>query len=111
MDPMYSQKLVFEGISVDVNGDGSQHHLDATVGRSKAGRMDLSEFGVNRPFSSAFKQATYRTLDYLMLLGYTREQALLFLTAAPIDCVSHYRSHPDDGIELIQRPSSSTSPL
>jgi hypothetical protein len=34
MDPMYSQKLVFEGISVDVNGDGSQHHLDATVGRS-----------------------------------------------------------------------------
>lgn len=24
-----------------------------------------------------------------MLLGYTREQALLFLTAAPIDCVSH----------------------
>lgn len=65
MDPMYSQKLVFEGISVDVNGDGSQHHLDATV---------------------AFKQATYRTLDYLMLLGYTREQALLFLTAAPIDC-------------------------
>lgn len=40
MDPMYSQKLVFEGISVDVNGDGSQHHLDATVGRSKASRMD-----------------------------------------------------------------------
>jgi formamidase len=35
MDPMYSQKLVFEGISVDVNGDGSQHHLDATVGTSK----------------------------------------------------------------------------
>ena len=32
MDPMYSQKLVFEGISVDVNGDGSQYHLDATVG-------------------------------------------------------------------------------
>ena len=32
MDPMYSQKLVFVGISVDVNGDGSQYHLDATVG-------------------------------------------------------------------------------
>jgi hypothetical protein len=32
MDPMYSQKLVFEGISVDVTGDGTQHHLDATVG-------------------------------------------------------------------------------
>ena len=45
---------------------------------------------LNQP---AFKQATYRTLDYLMLLGYTREQALLFLTAAPIDCVSRVLSN------------------
>ena len=36
MDPMYSQKLVFEGISVDVTGDGTQHHLDATVGEFSA---------------------------------------------------------------------------
>ena len=35
---MYSQKLVFEGISVDVTGDGTQHHLDATVGESRVWR-------------------------------------------------------------------------
>jgi len=42
MDPMYSQKLVFEGISVDVTGDGTQHHLDATVGESRYGAMSVA---------------------------------------------------------------------
>ncbi|EIW57927.1 Acetamidase/Formamidase [Trametes versicolor FP-101664 SS1] len=59
VDPLYSAKLVFEGISVDVHGDGKQ-----TV---------------------AFKQATLNAITYLMKLGYTREQAYLLLSAAPVE--------------------------
>jgi hypothetical protein len=72
--------------------------------------MAFQDSSIDFSSSIAFKQATYRTLDYLMLLGYTREQALLFLTAAPIDCVSRQGVYPDNGVELIQSLSSSTSP-
>ncbi|VDB88408.1 unnamed protein product [Peniophora sp. CBMAI 1063] len=64
IDPVYSQKLVFEGLSVDLHGDGKQYDMDATV---------------------AYKQAALNCIDYLMKLGYTREQAYLLLSAAPVD--------------------------
>ncbi|CDO75125.1 hypothetical protein BN946_scf185010.g50 [Trametes cinnabarina] len=59
VDPLYSAKLIFEGISVDVHGDGKQYNMDATV---------------------AFKQATLNAIAYLMKLGYN-----LLLSAAPVE--------------------------
>ncbi|KIP10997.1 hypothetical protein PHLGIDRAFT_28142 [Phlebiopsis gigantea 11061_1 CR5-6] len=64
IDPLYSAKLIFEGISVDYHGDGKQYNMDATV---------------------AYKQAALNTITYLMKLGYTREQSYLLLSAAPIE--------------------------
>ncbi|EIN04008.1 Acetamidase/Formamidase [Punctularia strigosozonata HHB-11173 SS5] len=64
VDPMYSAKLVFEGISVDYHGDGKQYNMDATV---------------------AYKQAALNAIEYLMKIGYTREQAYLLLSAAPVE--------------------------
>ncbi|KAL1413728.1 hypothetical protein Q8F55_001510 [Vanrija albida] len=64
VDPKYQDRLIFEGISVEVNGDGTQHYLDTTV---------------------AYKQAALNCMDYLTRLGYTREQAYLLLSAAPIE--------------------------
>ncbi|KAF9477743.1 Acetamidase/Formamidase [Pholiota conissans] len=64
IDPMYSQKLVFEGLSVDIHGDGKQYNMDATV---------------------AYKQAALNAIAYLMKLGYTREQCYLLLSAAPVE--------------------------
>ncbi|OBZ72564.1 Formamidase [Grifola frondosa] len=64
VDPLYSAKLIFEGISVDYHGDGKQYNMDATV---------------------AYKQATLNAIAYLMKIGYTREQAYLLLSAAPIE--------------------------
>ncbi|KAI0091273.1 Acetamidase Formamidase [Irpex rosettiformis] len=64
VDPMYSAKLIFEGISVDLHGDGKQYNMDATV---------------------AYKQAALNAIDYLMKIGYTREQAYLLLSAAPVE--------------------------
>ncbi|KAG7090074.1 hypothetical protein E1B28_011691 [Marasmius oreades] len=64
IDPLYSQKLIFEGISVDYHGDGKQYNMDATV---------------------AYKQAALNAINYLRKLGYTREQAYILLSAAPIE--------------------------
>lgn len=65
IDPVYSEKLVFEGIGVDLhNGTGEQFNMDATV---------------------AFKTAARNTIDFLGKLGYTKEQAILLLSAAPVD--------------------------
>ncbi|KAF5359715.1 hypothetical protein D9756_002920 [Leucocoprinus leucothites] len=64
VDPMYSQKLVFEGLSVNINGDGKQFNMDASV---------------------AYKQAALNAIGYLQKLGYTREQAYLLLSAAPVE--------------------------
>ncbi|KAF8556483.1 Acetamidase Formamidase [Imleria badia] len=55
VDPLYSAKLIFEGISVDIR---------ATV---------------------AYKQAALNAIAYLQKIGYTREQAYLLLSAAPIE--------------------------
>ncbi|GAA5852531.1 hypothetical protein JCM8547_002532 [Rhodosporidiobolus lusitaniae] len=64
IDPMYSQHLTFEGIGVDLHGDGSQKSMCATT---------------------AFKQASLNTMAYLKKLGYTIEQAHLLLSAAPVE--------------------------
>ncbi|KAF8155337.1 Acetamidase/Formamidase [Mycena galopus ATCC 62051] len=64
IDPLYSSKVVFEGISVDYHGDGKQYNMDATV---------------------AYKQAALNAIAYLMKIGYTREQAYLLLSAAPVE--------------------------
>ncbi|KAK4701788.1 formamidase, partial [Phenoliferia sp. Uapishka_3] len=58
IDPMYAQQIVFEGISVDVHGDGKQYSMDATV---------------------AYKQAALNCMAYLKKLGYTREQYIQIL--------------------------------
>ncbi|KZS92014.1 Acetamidase/Formamidase [Sistotremastrum niveocremeum HHB9708] len=62
IDPLYSAKLVFEGISVDYHGDGKQYNMDATV---------------------AYKQAALNAIAYLQKVS--REQAYLLLSAAPIE--------------------------
>jgi formamidase len=64
IDPVYSAKLVFEGLSVDVHGDGKQYNMDASV---------------------AYKQAALNAIAYLEKIGYTRQQAYLLLSAAPIE--------------------------
>ncbi|KIM85100.1 hypothetical protein PILCRDRAFT_817953 [Piloderma croceum F 1598] len=63
IDPLYSAKLVFEGISVDYHGDGKQYNMDATV---------------------AYKQAALNAIAYLQKV-FSREQAYLLLSAAPIE--------------------------
>ncbi|PPQ81300.1 hypothetical protein CVT26_015209 [Gymnopilus dilepis] len=64
IDPLYSQKLVFEGLGVDIHGDGKQYNMDASV---------------------AYKQAALNAIAYLMKIGYTREQSYLLLSAAPVE--------------------------
>jgi len=64
IDPMYSSKIVFEGLSVDVHGDGRQYNMDASI---------------------AYKQAALNAIAYLQKIGYTREQAYILLSAAPIE--------------------------
>lgn len=63
IDPQYLQQVTFQGISVDKAG--KQHCLDATV---------------------AYKQAAMNTIEYLhQNAGYTREQAYLLLSCAPVE--------------------------
>lgn len=64
IDPQYKEQIIFEGISVDVNGDGQQYFMDTTV---------------------AYKQAALNCMDYIQRLGYTREQAHLLMSAAPVE--------------------------
>lgn len=65
IDPVYSSKIVFEGVGVDLHeGTGYQGNMDAT---------------------QAYKTAARNCMDYIMKLGYTREQAYLLLSAAPIE--------------------------
>ncbi|GAA6062384.1 hypothetical protein JCM10212_003193 [Sporobolomyces blumeae] len=64
VDPLYSQQLTFEGIGVDVHGDGSQKSMCATT---------------------AFKQSALNCMAYLTKLGYTLEQVYILLSAAPTE--------------------------
>ena len=62
VDPQYSDYLVFEGISVD--DDGVQHYNDATV---------------------AYRRACLHAINYLSRFGYSREQAYVILSCAPVE--------------------------
>ncbi|KAI0766789.1 Acetamidase Formamidase [Irpex lacteus] len=69
VDPMYSAKLIFEGISVDLHGDGKQYNMDATV---------------------AYKQAALNAIEYLIkvskfLILRVTEEGNLLLSAAPVE--------------------------
>ncbi|KAG0145779.1 hypothetical protein CROQUDRAFT_671576 [Cronartium quercuum f. sp. fusiforme G11] len=63
IDPLYASQIVFQGLSFDLHADGRQYSMDATI---------------------AYKQAALNCIAYLQKLGYTREQAYLLLSAAPI---------------------------
>ncbi|MBD3671273.1 MAG: acetamidase/formamidase family protein [Gammaproteobacteria bacterium] len=62
LEPRYSNYLIFEGISVDE--DGEQHYLDAHV---------------------AYRQACLNAIEHLKLHGYTGEQAYAILGTAPVE--------------------------
>jgi formamidase len=62
LEPNYTKYLVFEGISVDE--DGEQKYLDAHV---------------------AYKQACLQAIDHLKGYGYTGEQAYMLLSTAPVE--------------------------
>ena len=62
LEPRYSNFLVFEGISV--NEQGEQRYLDAHI---------------------AYKNACLNAIEYLRTCGYTAEQAYIILGAAPIE--------------------------
>ncbi|MEM9629169.1 MAG: formamidase [Pseudomonadota bacterium] len=59
--PNYDDYLIFEGISVD--DDGNQHYLDMNV---------------------AYQQACLNAIEYMTKFGYSREQALAILGTAPV---------------------------
>jgi formamidase len=62
VEPRYSEFLVFEGFSVDEQGN--QHYLDAHV---------------------AYRRACLAAIDYLKKFGYTGEQAYMILGTAPVE--------------------------
>ncbi|KAJ7239374.1 Acetamidase Formamidase [Mycena haematopus] len=66
IDPLYSSKVVFEGISVDYHGDGKQYNMDATV---------------------AYKQAALNAIAYLMKVRVHWKILVsdLLLSAAPVE--------------------------
>ncbi|TEB23279.1 Acetamidase/Formamidase [Coprinellus micaceus] len=80
IDPVYSQQLVFEGISVDIRMH--LHHFGGSV-------INLSIDGTGKQYNMdatvAYKQAALNAIAYLQKLGYTRQQAYLLLSAAPIE--------------------------
>jgi formamidase len=62
VEPHYSEYLVFEGISVDENGE--QHYLDTNL---------------------AYRNACLNAIAYLDKFGFTGEQAYLLLSSAPVE--------------------------
>lgn len=62
IEPQFTNYLVFEGYSVDE--DGNQHYLDASV---------------------AYRRACLEAINYLSQFGYTPEQAYSILGTAPIE--------------------------
>ncbi|KAF9816652.1 hypothetical protein IEO21_03957 [Rhodonia placenta] len=68
VDPLYSAKLIFEGISVDLHGDGKQYDMDACE-RSTV----------------AYKQAALNAIAYLMKVRYIHGWLHLLLSAAPVE--------------------------
>lgn len=62
LEPNYTSYLIFEGISVDE--DGQQHYLDVHV---------------------AYRQACLNAIEYLKKFGYTGAQAYAILGTAPVE--------------------------
>ena len=62
LEPRYSEWLVFEGISVDEQGE--QHFLDASL---------------------AYKRACLNCIKYLAKFGYSEEQVVLLLSCCPCE--------------------------
>lgn len=62
LEPRFSEWLVFEGLSVDEQGN--QHYLDATI---------------------AYKRAVLNCIKYLSQFGYTEEQIYLLLSCCPCE--------------------------
>jgi formamidase len=62
VEPRFSEYLVFEGISVDENGE--QHYLDTNL---------------------AYRNACLNAISYLEKFGFTGEQAYLLISSAPIE--------------------------
>ena len=62
LEPRYSEWLVFEGVSVDEQGN--QHYLDATI---------------------AYKRAVLNCIKYLSQFGYSEEQVYLMLSCIPCE--------------------------
>ncbi|CAO2178143.1 unnamed protein product [Urochloa humidicola] len=62
VEPLFSEWLVFEGISVDESG--KQHFLDASV---------------------AYKRAVLNAIEYLSRFGYSKEQVYLLLSCCPCE--------------------------
>jgi formamidase len=62
LEPRYSNYLIFEGISVDE--DGNQHYLDAHI---------------------AYRRACLNAIEYMKKYGYTGEQAYAILGTAPVE--------------------------
>lgn len=62
VEPHYSEYLIFEGISVDEQGQ--QYYMDAHV---------------------AYRRACLNAIEYLKKFGYSGEQAYLLLSTAPVE--------------------------
>jgi formamidase len=62
VDPKYSEFLVFEGISVD--DQGNQHYNDVTL---------------------AYRRACLHAINYLKKFGYSGEQAYTIISTAPVE--------------------------
>ncbi|KAG8734322.1 hypothetical protein FRC11_006123 [Ceratobasidium sp. 423] len=78
VDPKYATQVTFQGISVDK--DGKQHSMNATV---------------------AYKQAARAAIEYLHSLGYTKEQAYLLISCAPIEAhVASIVDHPNASVTI-----------
>ncbi|KAF5332885.1 hypothetical protein D9758_017203 [Tetrapyrgos nigripes] len=88
IDPLYSQKLVFEGISVDYHGDGKQYNMDATVAYKQAALnaiaylMKASRLVVLAIVRKSIRFCLELTIKHMRL---AREQAYLLLSAAPVE--------------------------
>ncbi|QRV89553.1 acetamidase/formamidase [Ceratobasidium sp. AG-Ba] len=78
VDPKYATQVTFQGISVDK--DGKQYSMDATV---------------------AYKQAARAAIEYIHSLGYTKEQAYLLMSCAPIEAhVASIVDHPNSSVTI-----------
>ncbi|KAG8705297.1 hypothetical protein FRC08_001735 [Ceratobasidium sp. 394] len=78
VDPKYTTQVTFQGISVDK--DGKQYSMDATV---------------------AYKQAARAAIEYIHSLGYTKEQAYLLMSCAPIESrVASIVDHPNASVTI-----------